>query len=269
MEQGWEVYAIGGNENLFLDKERGWGSGTGTWNSDGTPQDPIQGYNIEQQSKILVQGLRQGKSLEDIASTMEGESIAYGSEGKPVAALMRLENGKDNQVSVRNGVVDMNNSGNKVDIQEPSQQEPVSTQGSLNNRMEFAEIQTTLGMGNVKGLQYDDDGSLVITVPDTYSRSNLADLGIDDTISLKRIEGIELGTHKIIIPKDRIPESQEITLASIGNSIMKAVDNVVGSVTSKFAKAPEPMAKHMDHKNPEQLIEATKSRQPSAKRPKI
>ena len=74
----------------------------------------------------------------------------------------------------------------------------------------FENIESQLGADNVKSVDFAPDGSVRIEVPDTYSRSNLAALGIDDPASLKRVAGSQPGTAIIEVPQDRLPSSLKI-----------------------------------------------------------
>ena len=79
----------------------------------------------------------------------------------------------------------------------------------------YDAIEDRLGRKNVEAIDFRPNGDVHITVPDDYSRSNLAALGIDDPSSLRRTGGAYPGTAEIVIPKDRMPSQFNVPSTTI------------------------------------------------------
>ncbi|MBU0799720.1 MAG: hypothetical protein KKA05_01830, partial [Alphaproteobacteria bacterium] len=73
-----------------------------------------------------------------------------------------------------------------------------------------ATIKRELGQENVINCAFRHDGSIDITVPSTFSRSNMALLGVEDAGSLIRRPGPEPGLAIVNVPADRQPDQLKI-----------------------------------------------------------
>jgi len=69
-----------------------------------------------------------------------------------------------------------------------------------------SRLQAQLGAENIRNVQVTPDGRVLLTVPDTYSRGNLAAIGIENPSSLARPAHLHANGMAVIeIPHDRMP----------------------------------------------------------------
>lgn len=98
MQEGWQVYAMAGNNDLFSRQ------GSARYDFDGT-------------ALALAQAVREGLTAKEIAERMERYALEQGAPGKPAAAFICVEDGEKNQLRVNNGVAEMSDKNFGSNIQ--------------------------------------------------------------------------------------------------------------------------------------------------------